>query len=46
MFVMGMACVFVGISLLAPDETKGTNTVLFMVYLRLLSDKLILLIKF
>ncbi|XP_074584453.1 LOW QUALITY PROTEIN: putative magnesium transporter NIPA8 [Curcuma longa] len=23
MFVMGMACVFVGISLLAPDDTKG-----------------------
>jgi len=31
MFILGMMCVFIGISLLAPDESKGIiiNTKLF-----------------
>ena len=29
MFILGMACVFIGISLLAPDDSKGNYNILF-----------------
>lgn len=30
MFILGMMCVFIGISLLAPDESRGTLDRIFV----------------
>ncbi|CAH8384407.1 unnamed protein product [Eruca vesicaria subsp. sativa] len=40
MFILGMMCVFIGISLLAPDDTRGNETIIHHLLMPMVYSKI------